>query len=176
VDLGCAEGQWLDFLHKQGIICQAVEINSVYAEKCRDRGLNVIESDMLSYLSSLPEHSVTAVTGFHIIEYLEYEDFIRVIDESFRVLKPGGLIIFETLNPQNVLVSSFHFYADPRYKNLIPNFTLKLIAEARGFVRVKTIELHPPARALKDDGSELTRRFNEHFYCPRDYALIGYRA
>ena len=53
-----------------------------------------------------------AVTGFHIIEHLPLDVLIKVFDETVRVLKPGGMAIFETPNPRNVLVGSHNFYLD----------------------------------------------------------------
>ena len=48
--------------------------------------------------------------------------------------------------------------------------------EARGLDRVETIFLHSaPASARLAEDSEVARRFNEHFYGPQDYAIVGYR-
>jgi SAM-dependent methyltransferase len=173
VVLGCGEGQWLEFLKKEGIIWRGAEVNSVLARRCKDRGFDVTRSDILSFLRALPDESTAAVTAFHIIEYLSYEQLIRVLDEIIRILAPGGVVILEALNPHNLKVSTFHFYADPRHRTLIPDCTLKLTAEARGFVRVKSIELSPSS--IKDNDSESARQFNEYFSPAWYYAVIGYK-
>ena len=50
----------------------------------------VVESDVLTYLRTLPDASLGAVTGFHIIEHLPWEVLIKVLDETVRVLISGG--------------------------------------------------------------------------------------
>jgi O-antigen chain-terminating methyltransferase len=118
------------------------------------------------------------VTGFHIVEHLPFEVIIHLFDESLRVLKPGGIIIFETPNPQNVLTGSCNFYFDPTHRNPIPSPTLKFIAENRGFCQVKTLPLHPypDTYKIKGDGSQLEDRFNRYFYGEQDYAVIGFKS
>jgi O-antigen chain-terminating methyltransferase len=92
-------------------------------------------------------------------------------------LKPGGLAIFETPNPQNVLVGSHNFYIDPTHRHPIPCLTAQFLLEARGLCDVEIVHLHPYAESYKvlDGGTELARRFNEYFYGPQDYAVIGRR-
>jgi O-antigen chain-terminating methyltransferase len=95
-----------------------------------------------------------------------------------RVLKPSGLAIFETPNPQNVLVGSCNFYMDPTHCKPLPSAMIKFMAEARGLCRVQIINLHPYEEAFRVQGeqSELLRQFNEYFYGPRNYAVLGYKA
>jgi O-antigen chain-terminating methyltransferase len=54
---------------------------------------------------------------------------------------------------------------------------MQFLLEARGFCDVQVLNLHPYPESLhlKDDGTEVTKRFNEYFYGPQDYAVIGRR-
>jgi O-antigen chain-terminating methyltransferase len=144
-------------------------------EQCRQRGFDVALGDVLEYLRNLPDASVGAVTGFHIIEHLPLDRFIKLLDETVRVLKPQGLAIFETPNPHNVLVGSCNFYIDPTHRNPLPSQTVKFLAEARGLCRVEILNLHPFPPAFQVNGSAVAERFNEYFYGPRDYAVIGWK-
>ena len=47
--------------------------------------------------------------------------------------------------------------------------------ESRGFVRVEVLKLNPSDDTPVEGDSELARRFNQYFYGPMDYAVIGYR-
>jgi O-antigen chain-terminating methyltransferase len=38
---------------------------------------------------------------------------VELLDEALRALASGGAILFETPNPDNVLVGSRNFYLDP---------------------------------------------------------------
>ncbi len=176
LDLGCGRGEWLELLQEEGLLARGVDINSIFVEQCRERGLEVIESEMMTFLQKLPEASLGAVTGFHIIEHLSFEILIKLLDETVRLLKPGGIAIFETPNPHNILVGSCNFYLDPTHKKPLPSSMMKFIVEARGLCRVEIMNLHPFPESYRLSGSDLAERMNEYFYGPQDYALIGWKA
>ncbi len=175
LDVGCGRGEWLELLSQSGYTARGIDLNRVMVEQCKARNLDVSESDVIAYLQSLPDTSFGAVTGFHIIEHLPFETLVRLLDETVRVLKPGGLAIFETPNPENVLVGSCNFYFDPTHCNPLPSPMIKFLVEARGLCKAKIINLHPYPETFKVNGSELAERFNEYFYGPQDYAIVGYK-
>jgi hypothetical protein len=98
-----------------------------------------------------------------------------VLDETLRVLRPGGVAIFETPNPRNVLVGSQTFYMDPTHRKPLPCEMMKFTAEQRGLCRVSVQELNPSEIPEIPEGSDVARRFNAYFYGPKDYALIGWK-
>lgn len=176
LDLGCGRGEWLELLKEEGLIAKGVDINKAMVLLCNELGLEVVRADLLEYLRNLPGESLGAVTGFHIVEHLLFEKLIQLLDETVRVLKPGGVAIFETPNPENILVGSCNFYLDPTHRNPLPSSMLKFLAEARGLCRVEIISLHSYPEAFKVSGSELAERFNQYFYGPQDYAVVGWKA
>jgi O-antigen chain-terminating methyltransferase len=175
LDVGCGRGEWLELLSQSGYTARGIDLNRVMVEQCKARNLDVSESDVIAYLQSLPDTSFGAVTGFHIIEHLPFETLVRLLDETVRVLKPGGVAIFETPNPENVLVGSCNFYFDPTHCNPLPSPMIKFLVEARGLCKAKIINLHPYPETFKVNGSELAERFNEYFYGSQDYAIVGYK-
>jgi O-antigen chain-terminating methyltransferase len=188
VDLGCGRGEWLELLRDLGMLARGVDLNPKMAEECRKRGLEVAEGDAIAYLRSLPDACLGAVTGFHVIEHLPWGGFVTLLDETVRVLKPGGLAIFETPNPENLIVGSCNFYADPtHYKPLFPP-TIQFMAEYRGLVNVEILRLnqrwwaHDPLRLLPethelaDSLNPLIEIIKERFYGPPDFAVIGAKA
>jgi O-antigen chain-terminating methyltransferase len=175
LDIGCGRGEWLELLREEGLRGRGVDSNHFVIKQCRDRGLDVVKSDAILYLRSIPEASLGAVSCFHVVEHLSPNALIQLLDETVRTLKTGGIAIFETPNPQNVLVGSNNFYLDPTHRNPIPSPTLKFLAEARGLHRVEIMNLHPYPESFKVSGSDLAERFNEYFYGPQDYALIGHK-
>ncbi|KAB8330678.1 methyltransferase domain-containing protein [Scytonema tolypothrichoides VB-61278] len=176
LDVGCGRGEWLELLRESGYTAKGIDINRVMLEQCRTRELDVIESDVLAYLQSLPDASLGAVTGFHIIEHLPFETLMKLFAETVRVLKPEGLVIFETPNPDNILVGSSGFYTDPTHRNPLPSPTIKFIAESFGLCKVKIMNLHPSENQKLDvDNSVLAERFNQYFYGSQDYSVIGYK-
>ncbi|QSV62502.1 MAG: class I SAM-dependent methyltransferase [Dolichospermum sp. DL01] len=175
LDIGCGRGEWLELLKESGYISRGLDINRVMVEQCQARGLEVIEADVINYLQSLPENSLGAITGFHIIEHLPFKTLMRLFSETVRVLKPQGLVIFETPNPDNVLVGSNTFYLDPTHINPLPSATVKFMAEMFGLYNTQVITLHPYPENAKLDGQGIAERFNDLFYSSQDYAIVGYK-
>src|SRR6185503_5951111 len=132
---------------------------------------DVEEREALSYLRSLPGESLNVVTAFHFAEHLPLKTLVRFLDEVGRVLKPGGLIILETPNPENLLVGSCNFYLDPTHHNPIPIPTMELLLEARGFRRQETLKLHAVASTKIDVKDQLTSHLNHFLYGPMNYAV-----
>jgi O-antigen chain-terminating methyltransferase len=178
LDLGCGRGEWLEILKSENFSAQGIDLNTLLVERCREMQLDVVESDIFEYLPSVADAGIGAITAFHLVEHLMLGDLIRLIDECIRVLKPGGMLIFETPNPENVLVGSCNFYYDPTHRNPVPPKLLKFLVESRGFYRVEILPLHPYGDDAKipEDKSPLASRFNDYFYGPQDYAVIGYKA
>jgi O-antigen chain-terminating methyltransferase len=177
LDLGCGRGEWLEILKKENLSARGIDLNQLLIESCRENELEVFESDIFDYLCSVPDQSLGAVTAFHLIEHLPFGDLIKLLDETLRVLKSGGVTIFETPNPENVHVGSCNFYYDPTHQNPIPPQLLKFMVESRGFLRVNIMLLHPydEKSRLSDDSTEVVQRFNDYFYGPQDYAVCGFK-
>ncbi|MEQ9483377.1 class I SAM-dependent methyltransferase [Coleofasciculus sp. F4-SAH-05] len=175
LDLGCGRGEWLELLRDTGYVARGLDINQVMLYQCKTKGLNVIEADALTYLKSQPDASLGAVTGFHLIEHLPFPVLINLIEENVRVLQSGGLVIFETPNPQNALVGTHNFYIDPSHLKPLPSALVKFMLEHSGFEQVDIINLHPYDESFKLSGSPVAERFNEYFYGAQDYAVIGYK-
>jgi 2-polyprenyl-3-methyl-5-hydroxy-6-metoxy-1,4-benzoquinol methylase len=177
LDMGCGRGEWLELLQEHSLRAHGVDVNRVLVGECQRQGLEVLEKDVIVYLRTLSDASLGAVTGFHLMEHLPFEVLVKLLDETVRVLKPGGVAIFETPNPENVLVGSYTFYLDPTHRNPLPSVVVKFMAEARGLCRVEVMHLHAlEASRMEEAGLEITKRFNEYFYGPQDYAVIGWKA
>jgi SAM-dependent methyltransferase len=174
IDIGCGRGEWLRVLSQKGYRNKGCDSNEVMVDTCREQGLDAVQQDALQFLGSLPNDSVAAVTAFHVIEHLPLSSVLALIDGSLRVLRPGGLLILETPNPQNILVASHNFYIDPTHRKPVPMILLQFLVEERGFCDIRPLSLHPyPEAALVEGSSEVARRFNEYFYGSQDYAIIA---
>ena len=177
LDIGCGRGEWLELLAEHSLDASGVDINQVLIAQNSSRGFNVVESDFTEYLPDLKDNTLGAITAFHLIEHLTFDHLLLLLDESLRLLKPGGMIILETPNPENILVGSASFYLDPTHRHPLPAALTKFLAEQRGFCRVEILRLHPYTEdfRIQDEDSETAKRFNDYFYGPQDYALMGYK-
>jgi O-antigen chain-terminating methyltransferase len=175
VDLGCGRGEWLELLRDEGLPGLGVDMNDTMIEKCRELGLEVVQSEALGFLQGRPPASVSAITGFHIIEHMPFVRMIALVDEALRALRPGGLLLFETPNPENILVSTHNFYMDPTHLRPLPSILVSALLEARGFVRVEVRNLHPHPNAANWYEPEVLNDFNRHFYGPQDYGILAWK-
>ncbi len=178
LDIGCGRGEWLELMQDEGLAAKGLDLNSVLVEQCRQKGFEVDENDALAYMRSLPDNSLGAITSFHLIEHLDFDTRVALFDESVRVLKKGGLALFETPNPRNLLVGACNFWADPTHLRPLYPETHQFLMEYRGFSRVELLYLHPhegeqclPA----EEAPQLAARLNEVLSCARDYAIVGYK-
>jgi O-antigen chain-terminating methyltransferase len=176
LDLGCGRGEWLELLRDHGLLASGVDANLNMVEQCQKLALSVQCADALEFLRTLPSESLGAVTGFHIVEHLRFPSLLALLDETVRVLKSDGLAIFETPNPENILVSTHTFYLDPTHQHPLPPDFLRFLVEARGLCGVEILRLHPyPESCHIDPLNPLANFLNYHFYGPQDYAVIGKR-
>lgn len=157
LDLGCGRGEWLEMLREMGVRADGVDMNAVLVSDCQEKGLSVSHGDALEKLRSLESQSIGLVTMMHLAEHLEFEDLIRMIDESYRVLAPGGGFIIETPNPENGMVAQLGFYMDPTHRNPLPPQMLSWMVRARGFAQSDILPLYHgrPDTGLPIVGSDM---------------------
>jgi SAM-dependent methyltransferase len=175
LDVGCGRGEWLELARERGLTARGVDLNETMVAFCQGLNLQVACGDVIDHLRTLSPASLGAITGFHIIEHLRFKAFVQLLDLSLRALASGGVIVFETPNPDNVLVGSRTFYLDPTHRNPLPKEMTMAIAEARGFVRPQARELHPLNQSFAAQDPRLSAQLDRLFFGPQDYALIAWR-
>ena len=145
-------------------------------ERSTALGLNIIHGDLVDHLSSLEDESRSAITAFHVVEHLPLSVLVDFLDEALRVLVPGGLLLLETPNPENMRVGATTFYTDPTHRNPILPDTLRFMVEHRGFTEAEIIRLHPapPSDHLRGDDWNV-RHLNNLLFGPRDYSILARR-
>lgn len=141
LDLGCGRGEWLSKLSQLGFNVHGVDLDEAMLQSCREKGFQVTCQDALTYLQTLPNESQSIVTAFHMVEHITFEKLRYVLEQALRVLKPAGLLVMETPNPENLIVATRNFYLDPTHTKPIPPELLTFLARYTGFNNVKLIRL-----------------------------------
>jgi len=153
-----------------------IDLNSQMVTVCKERGLAAEYGDAIDYLRRQPEGSLAAVTGFHIIEHLPFDVLIALFDAALHAVRKDGLIIFETPNPENLMVGACNFYSDPTHLHPIVPTVAEFMARQRGFARAEILRLHPyPTELQIAEDSDAARRVNQALYGPQDYAVIAWK-
>lgn len=177
LDIGCGRGELLSLLKDEDIRCIGLDLNESMVNRCQELGYEAVQANALDYLAAQPSGSLAAITGFHIVEHLPFDMLLQLFEECHRVLVPGGIIIFETPNPESLHVGSYAFYYDPSHLHPLVPDVLAFTVENRGFDKAEILRLHP-----KGDGKANATRKDKYvtevldrFYGPQDYAVIGYK-
>jgi SAM-dependent methyltransferase len=174
LDVGCGRGEWLELLREGKLEAIGIDLNEAMVAQCKERGLKVVQGDAIEFLRKLPDRSQGAVTGFHIIEHLPLEVLIQLLMHSRRVLKPGGIAIFESPNCKNLMVGACNFNIDPTHRNPVFPETAQFMLETQGFEGVRLEYLSPVDITPLGNIDEESPRIRELLYGPQDFAVIGY--
>ncbi|UOF14017.1 methyltransferase domain-containing protein [Lysobacter capsici] len=182
LDIGCGRGEWLELLGEHGLEASGIDLNHDFVASCKGTGLKVVEGDAVEVLRRMPEGSVGAITSMHLVEHLPFERVVELVEESLRVLRPGGLLFLETPNPENLLVGAHYFYMDPTHRNPLPSAMLQWLVGNRGFtdVRVERLSAHRELNAppLIADDLPGAKSINDMLWLLNvgpDYAVLGRR-
>ncbi len=181
VDLGSGRGEILDLLREQEIECLGVEIDREMVELCISRGHTVIHDDVIAYLERTAHGSLGAVVSFQVIEHLSISQAAAMIRLAFDVLRPGGLLMVETLNPRSLGIFSGALYLDPTHLKPVHPDYLDFLAHDAGFSEVEIRgRSFAPKAALIDldvvDDPGIRRNFeqlNSILFAPADYLLVA---
>lgn len=170
LDVGCGRGELLELLTDQGFNAKGVDLDDGMLQSCRERGLEVINADAIAYMQALPAGSLCLVTGLHIAEHLPFHALQQLVVESKRVLAPGGLLLLETPNPENISVGTNSFYLDPTHKRPIPSELLSFLPEYYGYQRSKVLLLQESAQLNSEPNLRLMHVL---FGVSPDYAVVA---
>ena len=189
VDLGCGRGELLGLLKERGIAARGVEGNAQAARECREAGLDVVQGDLVDFLRAEAEGSLGAVLAIQVAEHLPPPLLQSMLQEAHRVLRPGGLLVLETVNPRSVIGFLEVFNRDLTHERPLHPDTLRFLVAAAGFGDVR-VELRSPVepdaklQSIPADGlpapaaqvlNENVDRLNALVYGPREYALLARR-
>ncbi|WP_254459201.1 methyltransferase domain-containing protein [Xanthomonas sacchari] len=180
LDLGCGRGELLGLLAGHGYEARGIDLNPVFVEENRQAGREVSLVDALTALEACEPDSLAVITSIHLVEHVPVEVLVRLLDLALRALRPGGKLILETPNPQNLRTSAYYFYFDPTHRNPLPPPLLAWMAGDRGFADVH-VDLLEDGRFVPETGSvaadvpgaEQINRFVDWLSVSPDYAIVA---
>lgn len=173
LDLGCGRGEWLELLGEAGFAARGVDLDEGMLAACRELGLDVVNEDAIGALRATPAGSLAVVSAFHLVEHISFEQVQELIGEALRALCPGGLLILETPNPENLVVGTSSFYDDPSHLRPLPPKLLAFAVEFGGFARHAVLRLQE-AEHLR--GQARLQLFDVLGGASPDYSVVGQKA
>lgn len=171
LDIACGRGEMLEVVVECGFTSIGIDLNEELIKYCKSKGLNTYNTDAFEFLKQAKDNSFSAITTTHFVEHLEFDKLVELMQSSYRVLAHGGVLIVETPNPANLVVSAVQFYMDPTHRSPLPLVLTKLLMERIGF-EVEEIDLM--SRGIYESLGEVEHpQLNHMLNCPQDYALKG---
>lgn len=130
LDLGCGRGEFLALLAGERIAASGVDNDPGMVARSRALGVEVAQADVDEHLASLADGTLGTIFSAQVIEHLPYDDLRRLLELALRKLRPGGLLIAETVNPHRV-ASLKTFWVDLTHQHpIFPEVALALCAIA----------------------------------------------
>lgn len=184
LELGCGRGEFLELLKEAGIEAEGVDGNREMVHACRDKGVEAKVGDLVTVLADRAAGSAGGIFAAQVIEHLPPSLLRKVLADGYRVLRPQGRIILETVNPTSVIALVESFYRDLTHEKPLHPETLDFLLRAVGFSEV-TIRYTSPvgerARLLpvmgSSDGNDTVNqnfeKLNALLFADQDYAVIA---
>jgi SAM-dependent methyltransferase len=170
LDLGCGRGEWLELLKEQDINAQGVDLDEGMLIECQSLGLNFVHGDVMDFLKNIADNSCDAITSFHLIEHLPFDILKELVQECFRILKPGGILILETPNAENLVVGTSSFYLDPTHSKPLPSQLISFLTLFYGFKKSHVHFLNSSIPTLQTNPSSMIKIF---YGVGPDYTVIA---
>lgn len=171
LDLGSGRGEWCTLLRGRGWFCTGVESNPTMIEEAERRDSASVNADALEFVKSANNESYHIVTAFHLLEHLESGYALELLENINRILKPGGFLIVETPNPENLAVATWAFHMDPTHVRPIPPPLMVYYAKLAGFKTSRILRLN--GKPAAESFGPIQSLINTMFNLGPDYALVA---
>jgi SAM-dependent methyltransferase len=154
----------------------------------RGEALAVEQADALASLGAAADGSLGAVTALQLVEHLPPPALVSLLELAFRALRPGGLLLLETINPASPQALRNYFADLTHAQPLVPE-TLELLVRGAGFAGVEVRYANEPGTRLREvelpAGEEFDaaraalaangRAIDDVLFAPLDYAIVARR-
>jgi SAM-dependent methyltransferase len=176
LDLGCGRGEFLALLREAGIEARGIDLDADMVAFARGEGLDVEQAEAVQHLEALEDGSLGGVFAAQLVEHIPAPTLVRLLELAAAKLRPGGLLVAETINPLSPLALR-NYYADLTHAQPLVPETLELLARQAGFGSVALRFLNAPEERLAEPADPLiaanVARLNELLFGPLDYAIVA---
>jgi SAM-dependent methyltransferase len=176
LDIGCGRGELLALLREAGVDARGIDADADMVAFARGEGLDVEQADLVEYLERAEDSSLGGIFMGQVVEHLPAGVLVRALELAARKLRPGGVLVAETINPLSPIALR-NYYADLTHAQPLVPETLELLARQAGFAQTELRFLNEPADRLTEPDDPViaanVRRLNDLLFAPLDYALLA---
>ena len=186
LDIGCGRGEFLTLLRSAGKRASGVDRDGDMVDHCQAEGLDVLLASAIEHLTSLDENSRGGIFAAQVVEHMRPGPLVAFLDAASRVIRPGGVVVLETINPAS-LSALRNYFADLTHAQPLVAETLAFLVGTAGFHDVETRYMSalpeegrlqaPQEGDLPGSAGTAVRRnvelLNALLFAPQDYAIIA---
>ncbi|MGV3524808.1 MAG: methyltransferase domain-containing protein [Candidatus Sericytochromatia bacterium] len=132
LDIGCGSAIFLELMRDLGLSAFGVDPDPDMVAVCQELGLQALLGDERS-LADYPPESLGGIHASHIIEHIDGDRAIALVENAFRSLRPGGLLLIRTPNWRNAQVRHEGFWLDITHVRPYPLPLLQQVLGDAGF-------------------------------------------
>lgn len=137
LDIGCGNGEFLQLLRDAGHEAVGVDIDPAMVAQCQQQGLTAVQADVRTWLPTQANH-FDAIFSSNVIEHLAAETVATIVAGAYEALRPGGLLLLGTPNPESAIVHLHEYWRDPTHVRLYSRQLLEFFLHNAGFARVQS--------------------------------------
>jgi 2-polyprenyl-3-methyl-5-hydroxy-6-metoxy-1,4-benzoquinol methylase len=145
LDVGCGRGELLEALRAQGVRARGIDMNAAMVERCRSRGLDVVQADALAGLQQIADDGLGGLVAIQVVEHFEPAYLIRFLETAYHKMRAGAPLVLETINPAGWMAFVETYLRDLTHQRPLHPDTLKYLVEASGFSRTD-VQFRRPVR------------------------------
>lgn len=159
LDLGHSHKEWF------------AQLESVGVQVCSS---GVPTSDSCKLLLAQKPGSLAVISAFQLVEHMPVAELWTLLEAAYKALAPGGLLLIETPNSENIQVAAYSFRSNLNQLHLLPPPLLEVLVRQAGFdsIEIKRFDAWPE---MTKAGSECPEYLRKLLFCEQAYALLAYK-
>lgn len=135
LDVGCGRGEFLELLREHGIYGVGLDIDANMVQICHEKGLEVVHADLFDYMSA-QDAAFDGIFCGNVIEHMSASQALRFFQLAYQALRPGGIFLVATPNPESPIVHLYEFWRDPTHVRL---YNIPLLKFMMGYVGFRDV-------------------------------------
>lgn len=152
LDVACGDGQFLELLREHNISSKGIESNPFLVQRARDKGLQIIEGDVINVICGISEGEFSTITALHFIEHLEPATLRSFLENCYGLLPEGGMLLLELPNIRSIATLTKYYFLDPTHQQPLAAETIQFVLNKIGFSNIEIEPINP---------TELNKQFTE---------------
>jgi 2-polyprenyl-3-methyl-5-hydroxy-6-metoxy-1,4-benzoquinol methylase len=156
LDLGCGHGAFVHVLRLNGFTSvTGVDVSEEQVALAHQLGIDgITQGELLGYLQRTESESVGVTLLWDIVEHLTRDEAFVVLDEVFRVLRPGGKCLIHVPNAEGIFGMRVR-YGDLTHEQSFTPTSAKQLLNTIGFSKITAHEDKPVPHGFMSIGRRL---------------------